>query len=196
MRICRSHLLGLLIAALALSADAPFGLTGASLAQTAAPAGEFQWQSLGARTYETNCSGCHQRSGSGIAGGFPPLAAHAPRVYEQKGRAYMARLVLFGLTGTIEVEGTPYSGLMPSWSSLNDNEIAAVIDYVLTAWDNDKNLPKDFKPIVPAEIAATRAENLTAEQVYAMREQGGPRAAKAAQVAPSFTTAQAERGEL
>jgi mono/diheme cytochrome c family protein len=183
--------------ALALSASAPFGPGGVSraLAQTAAPAGDPQWQALGARTYDTNCSGCHQRSGRGIAGGFPPLAGHAPEVLEQKGRAYMARLVLFGLAGAIEVEGTPYNGVMPSWSSLSDAEIAAVIDHVLTTWDNDQHLPKDFKPIVPSEIAAARAENLTSEQVYAMREQGTAHASKAAEAGPSFTLAQAERGE-
>jgi mono/diheme cytochrome c family protein len=187
----------LLLAALAWSAGAPFGWEGASraLAQTAAPAGDFQWQAPGARTYDTNCSGCHQRSGRGIAGGFPPLAGHAPKLLEQKGRAYMARVVLFGLAGTIEVEGTKYNGAMPSWSSLRDDEIAAVIDHVLNSWDNDQHLPKDFKPIVPSEIAAARAENLTSEQVYAMREQGAAPAGRAAQTAPSFTQAQAERGQ-
>jgi mono/diheme cytochrome c family protein len=196
MRVCWSHALGLALATLALSASAPFGLgVSRARAQTAAPAGDFQWQALGARTYDTNCSGCHQRSGRGIAGGFPPLARHAPQLLAQKGSAYMARVILFGLTGAIEVEGTPYSGVMPSWSSLSDAEIAAVIDHVLTTWGNDQHLPKDFRPIVPAEITAARAENLTSEQVYAMREQGAPPASKAAQAAPSFTPAQAERGE-
>jgi mono/diheme cytochrome c family protein len=186
----------LVLAALALAASAPFGLgVSRALAQTAAPAGDFQWQALGARTYDTNCSGCHQRSGGGIAGGFPPLAGHAPQLLAQKGSAYMARVVLFGLTGAIEVEGTPYRGVMPSWSSLSDAEIAAVIDHALTNWGNDQHLPKDFKPIVPSEIAAARAENLTSEQVYAMREPGAAPASKAAQAAPSFTPAQAERGE-
>jgi len=185
----------LVVAALVLSAGAPLGLAGSSraLAQ-AAPAGDFQWQALGAKTYDTNCSGCHQRSGRGITGGFPPLAGHAAEVLEQKGRAYLVRLVLFGLTGAITVEGTPYNGSMPSWSSLKDDEIAAVIDHVLTTWGNDQHLPKDFKPIVPSEIAAARSEDLTQDQVYAMRE-GGAQPGKAAASAPSFTKAQAERGE-
>src|SRR6267154_672736 len=177
MRVCRSHALGSVLVALVLAAlagsAAPLGL-GASgaAAQTAAPAGDAQWQALGARTYDTYCSGCHQRSGRGIAGGFPPLAGHAPQLLAQKGSAYMARLVLFGLSGAIEVEGTPYNGVMPAWSSLRDDEIAAVIDHVLTTWGNDQHLPKEFKPFVPSEIAAARAENLTSEQLYAMREQG------------------------
>jgi mono/diheme cytochrome c family protein len=192
----------LALAALALSIDAPFGLWCLSrvLAQTA-PAGDFQWQALGERTYDANCSGCHQRSGRGIAGGFPPLAGHAPDLLAQKGSAFMVRLVLFGMTGAIEVEGTKYNGSMPSWSALRDDEIAAVIDHVLTDWDNDKHLPKDFKPIVPADVAAARAENLTPEQIYAMRQQGAAQAGTAAQTAqtakaaPSFTLAQAERGQ-
>jgi mono/diheme cytochrome c family protein len=187
----------LALAVFALSAGAPWGM-GASraLAQTAAPAGEFQWQALGARTYDTHCSGCHQRGGRGIAGGFPPLAGHVPQLLAQKGSAFMVRVVLFGMTGTIEVEGTQYNGVMPSWSSLRDDEIAATIDYVLTAWGNEAHLPKEFKPIVPSEIAAARAENLTAEQVYAMREPGAAHASKSAETtAPSFTQAQADRGE-
>jgi mono/diheme cytochrome c family protein len=188
----------LVLAALALPLGASLGFMGASgaLAQPAAPAGDFQWQTLGARTYDSNCSGCHQRSGRGIAGGFPPLAGHAPQVLAQKGRAYVARVLLFGLTGAVTVEGTPYNGSMPAWSSsLSNDEIAATIDYLLTAWGNDQQLPKDFKPIVPSEIAAARADDLTSEQVYAMREQGEAQASKpAAQVALSFTAAQADRG--
>jgi mono/diheme cytochrome c family protein len=194
MRFRLSHGFGLLLVALAVSA-VPLGGGGSrALAQTAVPAGDFQWQALGARTYDGNCAGCHQRSGHGIAGGFPPLAGHAPDVLAKDGRAFMVRLVLFGMTGAIAVDGTQYNGNMPSWAdSLKDDEIAAVIDYALTAWDNDKRLPKDFKPIVPADIAAARADNLTPEQVYAMREQGAPHSGMA-QAAPSFTEEQAERG--
>src|SRR5450631_2393737 len=199
MRVCWSQAAVLVrrmvLAALALSAGGGLGLgSSRALAQTV-PAGDFQWQALGARIYDNNCSGCHQRSGRGIAGGFPPLAGHAPQVLEQKGRGYMVRVVLFGLNGAITVEGTPYNGSMPSWSSLKDEEIAAVIDHVLTNWGNDQHLPKDFKPIVPQDIAAARAENLTPDQVYALREQGAAQPSKPASVAPSFTTAQAERGE-
>ena len=195
MRVCLSHAFGLLLAALAVSAVPSAAAARARSPRRPCRPGDFQWQALGARTYDGNCAGCHQRSGHGIAGGFPPLAGHAPDVLAKDGRAFMVRLVLFGMTGAIAVDGTPYNGNMPSWAdSLKDDEIAAVIDYALTAWDNDKRLPKDFKPIVPADIAAARAENLTPEQVYAMREQGAPHAGMAAQAAPSFTAEQAERG--
>jgi len=140
-----------------------------------------QWQALGARTYDTYCSGCHQRSGRGIAGGFPPLAGHAPQLLAQKGSAYMARLVLFGLSGPSRSRARHTMALMPAWSSLRDDEIAAVIDHVLTTWGNDQHLPKEFKPFVPSEIAAARAENLTSEQLYAMRGRAQLHASKGVQ---------------
>src|ERR1700722_13396989 len=100
MRFCSSHahgsglrlVLALTLSAFAVLLGAAFGLE----AQPAAPGGDFQWRALGARTYDNNCSGCHQRSGRGIAGGFPPLAGHASEVLAQKGSGFIARLVLFG----------------------------------------------------------------------------------------------------
>lgn len=187
------------LAVLALAGSALAGWPGAR-AQTAAPAGNFQWQALGERTFDNNCSGCHQRSGVGIPGGFPPLAGHAPEIFAQKGSGYLVRVLLFGLSGAIDVNGTKYNGNMPSWDQLSDQEIAAVLDHVLTTWGNDQQLPKDFKPILPAEVAAARAEQLTKEQIYALREQGAANATKSAGQgalgAPSFTAAQAERGHL
>ena len=162
----------------------------------AAPAQRFDWQTLGEKTYDTYCSGCHQPGGRGLAGAFPPLAGHAPQILARPGgRAYIARAVLFGLTGAIEVDGNTFDGVMPPWSSLTDDQVAAVIDRVLTAWGNDAGLPKDFTPILPPEIAAARADNLTSEQVYAMREPGGKQPNEAAPVAPAFTQTQADRGE-
>jgi mono/diheme cytochrome c family protein len=198
--------LRLAAAALAVGAGA-FWLASASRlhAQSAA---EFNWRVLGQQTYNNNCSGCHQSSGKGIPGGFPPLAGHAPEVLTQEGHAYLVRLVLFGLAGAIEVDGTSYSGNMPSWSdSLRDDEIAAVINQVLTDWGNDALLPKEFQPVLPAEVAAARAENLTPQQVYGLRQMSATQEAKpqtiakttadtGRQTSPSFTLEQAERGHL
>jgi mono/diheme cytochrome c family protein len=202
MQVCLCHFTRLVVtlpalAALTLSACAPWGL-GASRAraQTGAAGGGLKSQELGPRTYDTYCSGCHQPSGRGVAGAFPPLAGHAPQLLEQKGSAFMVRLVLFGMTGAIEVDGTQYNGVMPSWSSLRDDEIAAALNEVLTAWGNEAHLPKDFKPILPSDVAAARVESLTPDQVYAMREQGIAQASKPAQMPPSFTQEQADRGQM
>lgn len=183
------------LAGVILCLTATSGLQREALAQSAS--GDFQWQALGAQTYDNNCSGCHQQSGRGIAGGFPPLAGHAPELLAQKGSGFLARLVLFGMTGAIEVEGTQYNGNMPSWAdNLKDDEVAAVIDYVVSSWGNDKKLPANFKPLVPSDVAAARTEKLSPEQIYALRTPGTAPAAKTAGGPPIFTEDQAERGHL
>jgi mono/diheme cytochrome c family protein len=186
------------MAALALAAGTCLG-SGARAQSGPPPA--FDWQVLGERTYNNNCSGCHQASGRGIPGGFPPLAGHAPKVAQKGGRPYIIRLVLFGLSGAIEVDGTAYNGFMPSWAdSLKDNEIAAVINHVLHEWGNDALTPKDLAPVLPGEVAAARGDKLTPEQVYALRQKTGllegNKTQNAGKAAPTFTSDQAERGHL
>ncbi len=81
----------------------------------------------------------------------------------------MISVVLFGLQGSIKVKGNTYNGVMPAFSQLTDEQVANVLNQVLTAWGNDKLLPKDHKPITAAEVTATRANKLTAQQVWANR---------------------------
>jgi hypothetical protein len=83
---------------------------------------------------------------------------------------------LYGLQGKIDIEGqkTGYDGVMPSFYSLNNEEAAAVLNYVLTSWGNDKLLPKDFKPIRADEVKIQRGKNLTKQQVYQIRKEMKP----------------------
>jgi len=124
----------------------------------------------GSRVYATNCAACHQAGGTGMAGAFPPLAGHFPDLLKQAdGRSYVGKVLLFGLEGEISVNGSNYAGAMPPWNALGDDDIAAVLNYVGTAWDNGKSLPSGFKPFTPDEIKALRAAPLTSAQVYALR---------------------------
>jgi mono/diheme cytochrome c family protein len=172
-----------------------------SQSQTPAAA-EFKWQELGARAFDANCGVCHQQNGLGVAGAFPPLAGHVAESFAQKtGRDYLVRLVLFGLEGAIVVKGNTFDSAMPPWAQLGDDEIAAALDHVLTAWGNDKLLPRDFVPILPTDVAAARAQRLTAAEVHALRQQivpaapGGVAGPAPAPTALTFTAEQAERGE-
>jgi mono/diheme cytochrome c family protein len=169
--------------------------------QTPAQA-EFQWQDLGARVFDASCSVCHQPNGLGVPSAFPPLAGHVAESFAQrKGRDYLVRLVLFGLEGPIVVKGNTFEGTMPPWAQLSDGEIAAALDHVLTAWGNDKLVPRDFTPILPSDVAAARAQRLTATEVHALRREivpatpGGVAGAAPAQTALTFTAEQAGRGE-
>jgi mono/diheme cytochrome c family protein len=164
-------------------------------AQTGAPSAD-----AGSRVYTANCAACHQAGGTGMAGAFPPLAAHVPDLLKRPdGRSYIEKVLLFGLEGEISVNGNNFAGAMPAWGSLSDEDIAGVLNYVSSAWDNSKTLPADFKPFTAEEIKSLRAPELTSAQVYALRSgiSGGTPAAggTAGGMTPvSFTADQVTRG--
>jgi mono/diheme cytochrome c family protein len=172
--------------------------TPVALAQTT-PAVKSTGADLGARTYATNCTACHQENGRGVAGAFPPLAGHASTLLAQAGgRGYLIRVLLFGLEGAITVNGASFAGAMPAWNTLDDKTIAAVLNHVVTAWDK---LPADFKPFETNEIAAARAERMASNTVYALRQKLFLQAQQAdanipAAIALSFTELQVTQGKL
>lgn len=121
----------------------------------------------GIDVYKKACVACHGENGQGVPGAFPPLAENP---YLFKDRAYPALVVLFGLEGPIEVNGQTYSGLMPSFAYLSDEEIAAVVAFIRNNFGNDKLRPEDFEDLTPEEVKALRQKNLQAKDVHALRE--------------------------
>src|SRR5258705_4924492 len=84
--------------------------------------------------YSTTCAACHQATGEGVEGTYPPLAGSE---WVNGDEAKVIRIVLHGLTGPVEVAGETYSGMMPPWGGvLKDPELAAVLTYVRSAWGN------------------------------------------------------------
>ena len=127
--------------------------------------------STGETVYNTNCASCHQATGTGVPNAFPPLAGHAPELaLAEGGREYLAKLMLYGLQGEIQVLGEPYNGVMPAWAQLSDDELASTLNYVLSSWDNADALPPDYPAFAAAEIAAQRDDGLSAAQVYELRQ--------------------------
>ena len=190
-RLSRSAIPGILAAATVLLAAAL-----PAQAQTGAGATD-----AGSRVYATNCAVCHQAGGTGMTGAFPPLAGHVPDLLKQAdGRAYVGKVLLFGLEGEINVNGNDFAGAMPAWSALSDDDIAAVLNYVGNAWDNGKLLPSGFNPFTADEIKVLRTPPLTSAAVYALRSGaaggGMPATANNADgTAPvSFTADQVTRG--
>jgi cbb3-type cytochrome c oxidase subunit III len=95
-----------------------------------------------------NCAACHQPNGRG-GGPYPPLAGN-PDI-NAVDSANLIQTVLNGRTGPITVNSTQYGGNMPSWRELSDDEIAAVLTYVRSAWGNSA-------PAVSSDqVAAARA---------------------------------------
>jgi heme/copper-type cytochrome/quinol oxidase subunit 2 len=139
-----------------------------------ASAAPSNWHDIGATTYSNNCASCHQGSGQGIAGAFPPLAGHTPDLVSVNGgRDYLRNLLLYGMQGQIQVEGNSYNGVMPAWAQLSDEQIASTLNYVLTEWNNEADLPADFALFSAEEIEEVRANPLNGIEVHDMRQQLG-----------------------
>ncbi|PCE31528.1 cytochrome c oxidase subunit II [Burkholderia ubonensis] len=119
----------------------------------------------GEDVYKANCAACHQVSGKGL-GAFPamdgspivngPIAAHVERVLKGK-------------------------GAMPSWASLSDLDIAAVVTYERNSWGNHKN---DL--LQPKQVADARNGKLPEGTADAA---GAAPAAAASAPEPAATTA-------
>ena len=127
--------------------------------------------SAGESIFTTNCASCHQTTGLGIAGAFPPLKGHVPALYNAD-RGYLIDLLLYGLQGEVQIESQTYNGVMPAWQQLSDDDIANVLNYVTHAWDNADAL-QNFKPYEAAEIESARGDSLSSDQVYALRQKLG-----------------------
>lgn len=88
----------------------------------------------GKALYETNCAACHQPTGQGIPGAFPPIAGSE---YANGSADKQITIVLKGLSGPIKVKGQTYNGQMAAFGDrLSDDQIAAIVTYERTSWGN------------------------------------------------------------
>ncbi|AQS86870.1 cytochrome c-552 class I [Neoasaia chiangmaiensis NBRC 101099] len=112
----------------------------------------------GRSVYDGNCSACHQNDASGSPGQYPQLKGRVDKIAgSADGRTYLAHVLLNGLHGSIEAAGNNYAGLMPSFNSLSDDQIAAVLTYV-SALGDTKPAP-DFTADDIRELRATHKKN-------------------------------------
>jgi mono/diheme cytochrome c family protein len=120
--------------------------------------------------FTARCAVCHQASGTGVAGVYPPLANSVGRYLRvPAGREYLVHVVSFGLMGPIAVHGQTYAGVMQAWTQLSDDDIAQVLNHVLTDFNKDL-LPKDFKPLTADEVKRLRATSRSFSDDYSERE--------------------------
>ncbi len=105
----------------------------------------------GQALFVKNCSACHQVTGLGIPGVFPPLAKSP---YVEKDEDRMAAIMIYGLSGPINVLGTTYTSVMAGLgATMTDEELAAVATYVRSSFGN--NAP----PILPETFTKARAKH-------------------------------------
>ncbi len=86
----------------------------------------------GKELYIKNCFVCHQITGQGIPGAFPPLAKSD---YLTNDVERGIRAVCEGLSGEIVVNGRKFAGAMPP-AVIDDAEVADLFTYVLNSWGN------------------------------------------------------------
>ena len=103
----------------------------------AAAAPEISLFDRGAKIFRAQCAQCHQTSGEGVAGVFPPLVgSDCVTGHSEK----LARILIIGLNGPIEVLGNSYNGNMPAFGpnglNLRPKEIAGVMTYIRQEWGN------------------------------------------------------------
>ncbi len=87
----------------------------------------------GAKIYKEKCVACHQLTGMGVPGAFPPLKG-SDYLKADKKRAIAQ--VLNGSNHGITVNGVKYSIPMPPQVD-NYEDAVAVVNYVLNAWGNN-----------------------------------------------------------
>ncbi len=80
----------------------------------------------GAEAYESHCAACHQSDGVGIPGAVPPLVGND----HTDDAAFLADVVANGLDATIVVNDVEYSGKMPAFASLTEQETTGIIAFI------------------------------------------------------------------
>ena len=116
-----------------------------------AQAAELTSAEKGKKIFSANCATCHQATGLGVAGQYPPLAGSE---IVNGGARRPAMIVLKGLVGPVTVKGQKFgSAVMQPWEkTLTDQKIADVLTYVRQEWGNTAG------PVAPEGIAALRKE--------------------------------------
>lgn len=87
----------------------------------------------GKQVFTAHCVACHQATGKGLPGVFPPLDGSE---WVHGDARILANILLHGIDGEIDVEGVTYKGAMPAFQQLGDAELAAVASYIRSSWSN------------------------------------------------------------
>ena len=124
---------------------------------------------VGKRLYTQNCVVCHQPSGMGVSGQFPPLAGSEFVLAQgNMGDNHLVMLVLNGLQGHFMVKGQAYNNAMAPWKQLTDEQIANILTYIRSDWGNNAPaITPDFVAQIRKETASV-SDSYTQEQLMAM----------------------------
>lgn len=111
----------------------------------------------GKQLFGSKCAACHQATGLGVPGVFPPLAGSEWVVGDEK---VLTHILLHGVNEELVVKGTAYKGAMPAWKAMSDDELAAVMSYIRGEWGNQA------APIKPDTVKAQREATKARTEPY------------------------------
>lgn len=137
----------------------------AFFAFAAAPA----YAASGEALYVQNCALCHQFGATGLPGQFPRLAGRVAQIASSReGRDYLMKVLSYGMSGTVKIDGQSIAGAMPPFRAiLSAGDTKAVADYL------ESLPPKPARPFAPLDAAdITKIRNgppSTPTQVFALR---------------------------
>lgn len=123
----------------------------------------------GAAVYAGACAVCHGPEGQGTSDAFPPLAGHAVELAAAD-RSYLPLVVIYGLSGEIDVAGNRFNGVMPPWGHLSNEEIASVLN-LITSWDPNHVSAAEREAFTASELEQSRGLSLTGSEVHERRPQ-------------------------
>lgn len=109
----------------------------------------------GKTVYMQTCLACHQPTGMGIPGAFPPVAATE---FVNGDQRRLVAITLKGIQGPLKVNGVAYAAAMPNLELTypllkDDKNVADVLNYVRNNFTN-----KNDAPITPDLVGKVRKE--------------------------------------
>jgi len=151
----------LLVVGLALARSAGMAITlgpETPVVVSATAPDERPWFGLGMEVWDARCYSCHAD------------LTYIPELFlADGGRAYLPEMMLFGVRGEVVIEGVPMNLRHRAYASLDDEQLAAVLNLMLVAWGNDEALPADVDFYTPEEVGAARTPERSNEEVLERR---------------------------
>jgi mono/diheme cytochrome c family protein len=106
---------------------------------------------VGKALFSANCITCHQATGLGVPGQYPPLAGSEVELGDATN--HLIAIVLKGLQGPVVVAGKPFNNAMQAWEAqYTDQQMAAILTYVRSDWGNNA------APVTADMVKEIRAE--------------------------------------
>lgn len=114
---------------------------------------------LGKKVYGQNCANCHQGTGEGQPGSYPPLVGSE---YVLGSKERLIAILLKGLQGPVTVKGATYStAVMPAQEAvLTPEKIANLATYIRGTWGNTGS------PVTADEVSAAKTKFASQTQAW------------------------------